>query len=249
MLTFLRRIRRSLIESGSARRYILYAIGEIALVVIGILIALQINNWNTYSNERDSEREYLVELREDLISDTISLNGLLQQINGHIYHATAVIDFIETGAINDTISLVRSIVVAGYMNFFNPNLSTYNDLINSGNVRLILDHELKRKLDEYVSLIQQTRERYELNKNQVWFDYTEYYKKQYIDGRMGDISDIIASNIKKYPIDWYRMSKDRQLKHKLTWVIGAAQAERRWQKETLVKVIELTDHVDHLLEE
>ena len=46
MLTFLRKIRKSLIESGIARKYLLYAIGEIALVVIGILIALQINNWN-----------------------------------------------------------------------------------------------------------------------------------------------------------------------------------------------------------
>ena len=46
MLTFLRKIRKSLIESGSARKYIVYAIGEIALVVIGILMALQINNWN-----------------------------------------------------------------------------------------------------------------------------------------------------------------------------------------------------------
>jgi len=46
MFTFLRKTRKSLIRSSGTRKYILYAIGEIALVVIGILIALQINNWN-----------------------------------------------------------------------------------------------------------------------------------------------------------------------------------------------------------
>tara|TARA_Y100000385_G_C13099534_1_gene643585 strand:- start:2936 stop:3121 length:186 start_codon:yes stop_codon:yes gene_type:complete len=52
MLTLLRKIRKSLIDSGSSRKYLLYAIGEIALVVIGILIALQINNWNESRKDR-----------------------------------------------------------------------------------------------------------------------------------------------------------------------------------------------------
>ena len=45
MITLFRRIRQELIESGSFTKYLLYAIGEILLVVIGILIALQVNNW------------------------------------------------------------------------------------------------------------------------------------------------------------------------------------------------------------
>ena len=62
MLTFLRKIRRSLIESGSARKYFLYAIGEIALVVIGILIALQINNWNEDRKDKKVQFRLLKEL-------------------------------------------------------------------------------------------------------------------------------------------------------------------------------------------
>jgi len=46
MLTFFRRIRKGFLVGGRASKYLLYAIGEIALVVIGILIALQVNNWN-----------------------------------------------------------------------------------------------------------------------------------------------------------------------------------------------------------
>ena len=66
MLTFLRKIRRSLIESGSARKYLLYAVGEIALVVIGILIALQINNRNEWRKDRQKETIILKDMVKNL---------------------------------------------------------------------------------------------------------------------------------------------------------------------------------------
>jgi len=62
MLTFFRRIRKGLFEGGSTSKYLLYSIGEIALVVIGILIALQINNWNELRKERSFERNLLREV-------------------------------------------------------------------------------------------------------------------------------------------------------------------------------------------
>ncbi|NND31961.1 MAG: hypothetical protein HKN76_05170 [Saprospiraceae bacterium] len=69
MLTFLRRIRRSLFGTGSTGKYLLYAIGEIALVVMGILIALRINNWNEERKEAEVERQYMVGLLSDLAKD------------------------------------------------------------------------------------------------------------------------------------------------------------------------------------
>jgi len=69
MLTFFRRIRKGLLEGGSTSKYLLYAIGEIALVVIGILIALQINNWNESKKDKLKEREFLNRLKDDLEFD------------------------------------------------------------------------------------------------------------------------------------------------------------------------------------
>ena len=97
MITLLRRIRRSLIDSGTTRnpaspvsggqslwrrpagRYLFYAIGEIALVVIGILIALQINNWNESQIQDQTIRTYLQNLHEDLVVDTLSYRGSINK--------------------------------------------------------------------------------------------------------------------------------------------------------------------------
>ena len=91
MLTFLRRIRKSLIESGSARKYMLYAIGEIALVVIGILIALQINNWKEWRKDRLEEIVVLSDLEQNLQRNIEVLESSIGEIN--IYNKSSNIFF------------------------------------------------------------------------------------------------------------------------------------------------------------
>jgi len=66
MLTFFRRIRKGLLEGGSTSKYSLYAIGEILLVMIGILLALQVNNWNEWRKERIIEKELVIGLYESV---------------------------------------------------------------------------------------------------------------------------------------------------------------------------------------
>ena len=75
MLTFFRRIRKSLLESGSAHKYFPYAIGEVLLVMIGILLALQVNNWNEGLKSRNLELKLLSELKAGLLADK---NGIIE---------------------------------------------------------------------------------------------------------------------------------------------------------------------------
>lgn len=69
MIKFFRKIRQRLLTENKFSKYLLYAIGEIVLVVIGILIALQINNWNTSNQTREVEIKYLKEIGKNLESD------------------------------------------------------------------------------------------------------------------------------------------------------------------------------------
>ena len=72
MLRFFRKIRQRLITDNKFSKYLLYAVGEILLVVIGILVALQINNWNAHNLDRISEADYLKRLSNDLVRDTLN---------------------------------------------------------------------------------------------------------------------------------------------------------------------------------
>ncbi len=96
MLTFLRKIRKSLIASGSGQKYILYAIGEIGLVVIGILIALQINNWNEERKKGEIEKSTLNELILALAQDTANINNAIHRLHLRLDDISAVIKHVES---------------------------------------------------------------------------------------------------------------------------------------------------------
>jgi hypothetical protein len=68
MLRYFRIIRKKLIEQDKVRKYLLYAIGEILLVVIGILIALQINNWNEMQKQKEISKETIQNLKIELLN-------------------------------------------------------------------------------------------------------------------------------------------------------------------------------------
>ena len=78
MLPFFRKIRWRLAQDNQFLKYSRYAIGEIVLVVIGILIALQINNWNEAKKEHQLFLSNLRSMRNDLISDTLSFNKYIE---------------------------------------------------------------------------------------------------------------------------------------------------------------------------
>lgn len=69
MIKFFRHIRKTMIKENRVSKYMLYAIGEIVLVVAGILIALQLNNWNTEQKRTEQELSLLIEMRENLLND------------------------------------------------------------------------------------------------------------------------------------------------------------------------------------
>ncbi|MCB0638986.1 MAG: hypothetical protein KDC54_20295 [Lewinella sp.] len=100
MLKFFRRIRRRLLADGRIRSYLPYALGEILLVMVGILLALQVNNWNEVRKDRHTERAYLQGLHNDLQQDTTFLSRTLTDLKRRlltfqIIDSTFTIKFVE----------------------------------------------------------------------------------------------------------------------------------------------------------
>lgn len=134
MIPFFRKIRYGLSSDGKFFKYLRYAIGEIFLVVIGILIALQINNWNEHQKEVRKSRGYLKEFRKDLVRDTLSFNQGLQilgkEMNEELW-ALGKVDYELTDA--DSILLAKNTV------YFARKIitRTFNNVQNSGNSNLV----------------------------------------------------------------------------------------------------------------
>ena len=83
MIKFFRKIRQNLLSEGKIGKYLKYAIGEIILVVIGILIALQINNWNEDQKKEIKKQDYYMQLLDDLNSDIKSTEYTIEEFSSH----------------------------------------------------------------------------------------------------------------------------------------------------------------------
>ncbi len=148
MIQFFRRIRQNLIDQQRVGKYLLYAIGEILLVVIGILIALQINNWNQQRKDRKLEYDLLVGLRNDLSDDLkqieSSVNRSHQDLKLTIKRFDSVINLQELNLdYLDSLFYYRCIRPR---NTFFPQTGTYQSIINNGNSSIISNNDLFKKI-------------------------------------------------------------------------------------------------------
>ena len=136
-------------ETGKTTKYFKYAIGEIILVVIGILIALQINNWNEYRKERLKEQTYLTRLKEDLISDkkVIELNKAFYQ---DVFMAgSLVLSQAEGDIIASKWDILTAYFHASQIWPMLMQSSTYEELKSSGELSLIRNITLRNRLPFY----------------------------------------------------------------------------------------------------
>lgn len=78
MIYFFRKIRKKLLSNGKFSSYLMYATGEIFLVVVGILLALQINSWNESRNNDQQLNRILASIRQDIISDTLEVSQVIE---------------------------------------------------------------------------------------------------------------------------------------------------------------------------
>ncbi len=153
MIKFFRKIRQNLIMENKTSKYFKYAIGEIILVVIGILIALQINNWNENRKDEIKEHAYLSNLKKDISKDIdINTHYILDRYQKKVEVLKKGKAFYQGKYIvKDTISFLNDI---GYGNVFGNviwafNKSTYNQLVNTGDFKVIKSDTLKTTILNY----------------------------------------------------------------------------------------------------
>jgi hypothetical protein len=171
MLKIFRKIRQSLVTQNKFSKYLLYAIGEIVLVVIGILIALSINNWNSERINRKQEKEYLSRLVVDLEKDLDNLQSTFTRYQQKLIVGKIVVDqlgennsdfFLTTDAYGDALKRFNAKdawtppeqfgsklfqILTIYL--FNQRRITFDEMISSGKIEIIQDQNLRTLIQEY----------------------------------------------------------------------------------------------------
>ena len=149
MIKFFRKIRQKLLTENKFSKYLIYAIGEIILVVIGILIALQINNWKSLKDKRNLKNEYITSLKVDLTKDTIQLNERLKRNKVSLKSLVSARDSINNEQIVTTMDFERLFRnLPGGSNTLNTyNTNTFNILVSSGNIDLFDNQEREQIME------------------------------------------------------------------------------------------------------
>ena len=97
MIKFFRKIRFDLMEQNKTGKYLKYALGEIILVVIGILIALGINSWNEQKKNDESERQYYCRILDDLDLDKSKIQELIASSEKRIMVSKEILLELDSG--------------------------------------------------------------------------------------------------------------------------------------------------------
>jgi hypothetical protein len=156
MAKIFRKIRQKFLSEGRFARYLIYAAGEIVLLVIGILVALAINNANQQRILREKEHVYLTGLKNEFRTSKRKLEELMK-VNRHNYEgAKEIIACISEDIASPGEQQFAELL---YNTFafdvsFNPNNSLLNEMISSGSLKDISNPVLRKELTNWVSTIE-----------------------------------------------------------------------------------------------
>lgn len=191
MIKFFRRIRRKLIDEWNLKRYLIYAIGEILLVVIGILIALQINNWSEGKKDTKKEYQILLSLSEDFNSNQMELNRSINEIPLRIERLKTVLSYVGKTKSQFTSEMKDTIKNTGFVltDIIDGSLTS---ILSSDKLELIKSDSLKNMLTAYPAFIKKFKKQERTVEDYV-INVQRFKIREYLT-----LTDLLSDNDPRY---------------------------------------------------
>lgn len=153
-----RNIRQKLASENKVAKYLRYAVGEILLVVIGILIALQINNWNAERKERNLESKYYCRLHEDIIQDKEQISNLTELAKERLKASNQAVRLLLNDKANKLdVGTQLHLAIKAIYSDFKPNNSAFEDLKSGANLNIIKDKSIIKALNHYFNKVEELK--------------------------------------------------------------------------------------------
>ena len=189
MINFFRHIRQKMLREKGFSQYLFYAIGEIILVVIGILIAIQVNNHYEKKKERAKERAFLKEINLDFKSNKEQLDSIVAFNKVSFHAATRLQEIIKSFDPNNpkvTEANAHFADSIGHYNrlvwrnkSFNPKNGTVEALLNSSSFDLIINDTLRRNLISWKDVLADYLEEEEYGSNFLFYEYAPWVRTHF----------------------------------------------------------------------
>ncbi len=223
MIKFFRKIRQKLLTENSSAspagkfsRYLFYAIGEIILVVIGILIALQVNNWNNDRFNRQEAKVSRQTIHNEFINNQLILGKTIELYKSSFNASLSLVDLMGADK-NELLkhnldSLFNSSLE---MDFYFPSSKSFDNLVQSGSMKLLESEELKNTLMEWVVLMEQIRNYDELITNWQYSHLMPYLANTISFKQMNIYNQKVYGGKTKIKTDYYPLFQDIKLENLL----------------------------------
>jgi hypothetical protein len=258
MIKLFRNIRKTLLIEGKTAHYLKYAIGEIVLVVIGILIALQINNWNEQRKERIQEIRQLKNIQEDIILDK---KDVLWNIEAHKLFSTSEKELLNY-MISEDLKPKKPIAyesALGIPIILTLHESSFSNLRNN-DINIITNEKLKKQIASYfdnfakvILRIENDLEDYKTYSviKPYFLKYFKYANKSSIVGNFESVSDDYFSptlEFNKYILaDTLGLKKDEAFKVILAESISLTSNKLDIYEDFLKRIFELNKAINEEL--
>lgn len=257
MIKFFRKIRQRLLTENKFSRYLIYALGEIILVVLGILIALQINNWNEERKDQLRLNNHYEELISELKNDRNRLGQIIENVREINNQTLEISEFINSSQSKiDTTKIVADLLnIEGY-GFFSVSTSAYTNLLSSGDIQLIKNTKLKNSLSIYQNVTSWDWTAHNGNLKDVIERYASYvhkflpsllFRDYYISIFSINLNNEVFntySTSKKSKIEWEKLKNDEEFRA----IISQLLAYRVFQLKFYIEVIDNINNMIDLIE-
>lgn len=211
-----------MLTEGKTTKYFKYAIGEIVLVMIGILLALQVNNWNINRNNIKQEAALLAQLENEYEENLKEVNEKNAMRYAMLFSIKKLFNYMDNGIKSVHLDTIRKHIGRTYKNptFDGPNGVT-QEILNSGKLYLIRNSELKTHLSNWKNTTQKVVEEEQLLVNHNSNFYYEYVIQNY------NIRKMSGRNIKDKAIEIFNLSDKN---NQNSYIIGGENDETEYKK-------------------
>ena len=237
MIKFFRKIRQNMLREGKIGKYLTYAIGEIFLVVIGILIALQISNWNEQKKIDEEVLKALTEIRSNLISDSLSIHETRHLKAEDINIQYRVINELETKNIPyDSIESHLGRVILGRRIVLVDN---GYQLMKKYGLELLKDQDLRNELiTYYTKSIKKINDDTGDDEYEFRTVYLPYIREHFLDFNWGQLG---------VPLDYEHLMSDQYFLTSLKVNIKNEESTLKALQEGSSKIQEILPTLDKAL--